>query len=160
MSLISRFNPGPGFLELWSYWKRPTEHRWPILAVSILLCVGLFSLLAQEKVYIDPPKPEVVYISTFEEGRSDAEIIASNEENQRLQDAIRERQAEADEELRDIYRTIGRYTGVDTAEAEAEADAERAQDAAEREEWRERMLAEGETTDAVTNEGTGASPAE
>lgn len=152
MSLLQRFNPGPGFLELWAYWKRPTEYRWTALGISVLLSVGLFSFLAHEKVYIDPPRPEVTYITTFAPDRTDEEIAASNEANQQLQDEIRAAEQEAEEKMRDVYRTVGRYTGVDTSRAEAKAEIERREEAAERAAWRERMM--GEAADSASAQGS------
>ena len=70
------------------------------------------------------PRPDLVYITTFDENRSDSEIIASNCANQELQDAMEARLAERAELRRDMYRALGRATFIDVDELEAEAEAE------------------------------------
>lgn len=141
MSFLSRFNPAPAIKDFWQEFRRPTEHRWPILAVSVLVPVGLLFILAQQRAYIEPVPPEVTYISTFAEGRTDAEIIASNIANQIRQDELAAEQERINEEVRNVYRELGRATGVDVdaiderlaREAAEEEARERAQEQAAQE---------------------------
>ncbi|EDL48501.1 hypothetical protein [Erythrobacter sp. SD-21] len=134
MRYRSRFNAAGGIADFWNEWKKPTPYRWPILAASFLMTGTLFFWLTKEEYYYPPEVPQVTYITTFAEGRTDEEIRQSNLENQALKD---ERQAERErieQRRRDIYKALGAATGVDVEAMEAEAEAERAaEEQAERE---------------------------
>lgn len=97
------------------------------MACAATFC--LFMLLIPEGERVAPARPDLIYISTFEEGRSDAEIIASNCANQELQDEIEARIAEREELRRDLYRALGRATFVDVDEMVEDAEAEQAANA-------------------------------
>lgn len=87
--------------------------RLGVLAVASLMTLGLVYQFTRERVRIPPRPPEVTYISTFEPGRSDSEIAASNRENQVEQDRLRAEQAQRAEKAKDAYRALGRATGLD-----------------------------------------------
>ena len=82
-------------------------------------------MIIWERNYIAPPKPEVTYITTLDESRSDAEILASNIENQKFKDEFEAEQAVREKRVREIYKSLGRYTGVDVDRIEQEALAEK-----------------------------------
>jgi hypothetical protein len=130
MSMIRRMNPTPGVMDFWSEFKKPTPYRWPILGVSSLMTFGLMYLFTGESVLVPPAPPEVTYIESFAANRDDAEIIASNIENQRNQNAIAALMKQGEERKRELYRTLGRASGMDVEEIERKADAERAEIAA------------------------------
>mgnify|MGYP000324326270 CR=1 FL=1 len=134
MSLISRLNPAEGISDFWEYFKRPQPYRLPILALSALISLGILSLVIWQKDYIAPPRPEVTYITTFEDGRTDAEILAGNIENQRRQDELRAADEARAERRREIYRDLGRATGMDVDAIDERVARERAaeQEASER----------------------------
>jgi len=82
----------------------------------------------------------VTYISTFQAGRTDAEIEASNLANQKRQDELQAQRDAAEERRKDRVRALARATGIDVeamerqiAEAKArdEAAAARAEQARE-----------------------------
>ena len=87
--------------------------RFGVLLVAGLLTTTLLYQLTRERVRIPPRPPEVTYISTFEPGRSDTDIEATNLANQKLQDRLRVEQAEREEKAKDAYRALGRATGID-----------------------------------------------
>ena len=132
MRLSTRFNPVGGIQDFWSEFTRPNPYRWPILIASMLCTFGLLFWVTKERVIGPPARPEVTFISTFAEGRTDEEIVASNVANQQLQDQIREEQAVREEEVRDMYRTLGRASGLDVDAMEAEIAADRARQEARR----------------------------
>ena len=126
MRYRSKFDAAGGLADFWSEWKKPTPHRWPILAVSMLMSGSLLFWLTQENYYYPPEQPDVTYITTYAADRTDEEILASNIENQRLKE---ERQAEEERRLqlrRDLYRTIGGASGLDVDQMEAQIEAEEA----------------------------------
>lgn len=99
-------------------------NRWRI-ALAAAGCTALtFSLMTREEHRIPQRLPTITYINSWREGRSDAEIKASNLANQKLKEreaAEAERDAQ---ETRDLYKALGRASGmdVDAIEAKAKAD--------------------------------------
>ncbi len=132
MRIKSRLNPVGGFQDLWSEFKRPNPYRWPILAASLLSTFTLMFWVTQEQVIGPPARPQVSIISTFADGRSEAEIIASNLENQRLKEQWEARRAAREAEIQDMYRTLGRATGIDVDAMERQIAEDRAREEAER----------------------------
>ncbi|WP_374408495.1 hypothetical protein [Pelagerythrobacter sp.] len=139
MRLISRLNPAEGIGDFWAYIRRPQPYRWPILGVSILMSGTLLFWVMGEKYYLPPERPRVSYITSFAPDRTDAEIIASNRENQARKEALAAEQAEREETRREIYRAFGRAAGMDVEEIEREAAQERAQEQAAEQARREAM---------------------
>lgn len=120
--------------ELFAVWKQADHNRWRIAAVSAACTLGMFSLLWKDDVYGPKPPPTITYITTFKPGRSDAEIMASNIANQKLQEKLAAEQAERDEQARQLYKEVGRASGIDVDRIERKARAERAvQEKAQRE---------------------------
>ncbi|MBH5321800.1 hypothetical protein [Aurantiacibacter sediminis] len=120
-----RISPKRAVTDFAEHWRQPTPHRWQILGVACAATFCLFFLFLPDTERAPPARPELVYISTFAEDRTDAEIIATNCANQELQDAIDARLAERAELRREMYRQLGRATFVDVDEMEAQAEAER-----------------------------------
>lgn len=113
MRLSSRYNPSGGIKDFLNEIRRPTPYRWPIMIVSMLCTLGLMYWVVSESVLVTPERPKVSFISTFEPGRTDAEIVASNIANQQRNDRLAAEQAERDEAVKDAYRALGRATGID-----------------------------------------------
>ncbi len=130
MKLSSRYNPTGGIVDFWNEIRRPTPYRWPVLAAS-LLCTGtLLFWVVKERYLVPPEPPKVSFISTFKEGRTDAEIVASNNANQQRKDRLAAEQAARDEMVKDAYRALGRATGVDVEAMERRIVEEKAAEAA------------------------------
>ncbi|MEP5936706.1 MAG: hypothetical protein ABJ239_00100 [Erythrobacter sp.] len=127
----SRFNPSAGIADFWHEFTKPTPYRWPVLAVSLSLSFGLLYMVTKERYYYPPERPTIEYITSFEPDRSDAEIVASNEENQRQQDELAAEREAILEQKRELYRTLGRATGLDVDAMERQIAEEEAQEAAE-----------------------------
>ena len=150
----SRFNPKPGILDFWHYIRKPVPYRWPIMLASTLPFAVVLYWLSTEKVYTDPERPTITYITTFAPDRSDEEIMASNIENQELQDLREEYDEELAQRKRDLYKALGAAAGMDVEEIERRGDQERAQEeAAERARLDEMM---GRTSEGAA-EGSGDS---
>lgn len=134
MRFRTRFNAAGGIADFWNEWKKPTPYRWPILAASFAMTGTLFFWLTKEEYYYPPEVPQVTYITTFAEGRTDEEIRQSNIENQRRKDELEAERARIEQRRRDLYKSLGAATGLDVEAMEAEAEAERAaEERAERE---------------------------
>lgn len=102
--------------------------RFGVLAIAILITAALLYQFTRERVRIPPPLPEVTYISTFEPGRTDAQIEASNLANQKKQERLSAEQAEREEKVKDVYRTLGRATGLDVDAMERDIAREKTQE--------------------------------
>jgi len=113
MSFWRRISPRGAVADLVHEWKQPTPHRWQILGVSVAATFALLTLLIPESERKLPEKPEVTWITTFAADRTEAEIVRSNLANQQKQDAFRAAQAKAEARRKEIYRTIGRASGLD-----------------------------------------------
>ncbi|WP_337660919.1 hypothetical protein [Erythrobacter sp. Alg231-14] len=122
----SRFNPAPGIMDFWNEFRKPNPYRLPILIASAAPFALIFYALGWETFYVDPARPQIDYITTFDPDRTDEEIIASNIENQEVKDLREERDAELAQRKRDLYKALGAAAGMDVEEIERRADAERA----------------------------------
>lgn len=130
MRLTTRLNPAGGIADFWHEFTRPNPYRWPVLAASFAMTGALMFWLIDEKYYLPPEPPKVVFIKTFAANRTEAEIIASNIENQKRKEREAAEQAARNEKVTDIYRAIGRASGMDVEAIEAEAAAEKAREEA------------------------------
>ncbi len=122
----SRFNPAPGFADLWNELRRPRPYRWVFLAVSMLPVAVILGWALEQEFYAPPEQPKITYISTLADGRSDAEIQAENRANQDIKDLRAAEEARIAGEKRRIYKALGAAAGMDVDEMERKADAERA----------------------------------
>lgn len=126
MRFTSRFNPTGGIADFWHEIRRPTPYRWPILGLSLLCSFALLFWVTKERVLVPPERPKVSFISTFAEGRTDAEIVASNLENQKRKERREAEQARREAEAKAAYRALGRATGLDVDAMERKIAAEKA----------------------------------
>ncbi|NCP18948.1 MAG: hypothetical protein GW855_07305 [Erythrobacter sp.] len=131
MRISPKYDVAGGFGDLWNEIKRPQPYRWPILFVSCALTGTILYAFAQERVIVPPPRPEVTYITTFAPDRTEEQIVASNLENQERKEARERLEEYRVEKRRDMYRTLGKATGIDTDKIDAEIEAERAREEAE-----------------------------
>jgi hypothetical protein len=118
-SFWSNVAPAEGLRGLAQVW-RDNPYRWRVLAVSIVLtAVMLYGFLPPNE-RADPAKPDVTWISTFEPGRTDAEIVASNLANQKIKEKNEAEKAKLAEERKQFYRELGRASGFDVDALEKE----------------------------------------
>ncbi len=148
----SRFNPKPGILDFWNEFRKPTPYRVPILLASTIPFFGIFYWLSGETFYGVTEKPEITYITTLDDARSDQEIIASNIENQELKDLREQADAELAQRKRDLYKALGAAAGMDVEEIERRADENRAAEEAAEQARRDEMFGRdgGEDGDGPT----------
>ena len=111
-------------------WDQPTPYRWHILALAGAITFAMFFLLIPKSTRIPPARPEITWITTFAEGRTEGEIIASNCANQALKDELESRLAQRAELRKEMYKQLGRATFIDVEAMEAEIEAEEAAEAA------------------------------
>ncbi len=137
----SRFNPVPGFADLWNEIRRPTPYRWPILGLSVLPVALILYWAVSEVEYKAPERPTIDYITTFDPARTDEEIIASNLANQEVKELREAEEARIDGRKREMYKALGAAAGMDVEEVERKAEASRAAEKAAEEKRRAELLA-------------------
>lgn len=136
----SRFNPKPGILDFWNEFRKPNKYRYPILAAASLPFILIVYALGGETVYGEPERPRIDYVTSFDANRTDAQIMASNQDNQELKE-LREAEAErVAQRKRDLYKALGAATGMDVESIEEKADADRAAEEAAEEKRQEEMF--------------------
>lgn len=129
MKFLKWLNPVPGVKDFASEFSRPNPYRWRIAGVSAAATFAVFSVMWQEEMIGPPEKPEIIWITTFAPDRSDEEIKAANIANQKLKDQWAAEQAERDRKVKEIYRSLGKASGMDVEKIEREAAAQRAAEA-------------------------------
>ena len=137
-------NPVGGFADLWHEYRRPNPYRWPILAASFALTGTLLSWFVMQDYFRPPDPPTVTYITTYAAGRSDEEIRRTNVENQQRKDELAAEAEAIEQRKRDMYKALGRATGLDVETMEAEEKAERAREEAARQERLDAMFPKAE----------------
>jgi hypothetical protein len=118
MSFFRRIAPRRAVEDFAHEWRRPNPYRWRILAVSAAATFAMLVVLIPEGERVPPAPPEVTYITSFAPDRTDAEIIASNIENQRIKDQREAEAAAREERRRENFRALARATGLDADELE------------------------------------------
>lgn len=125
-AFLRQISPVGAVKDFSSEFSRPTPYRWHILGVSVAATFFVFMMFIPEDQLIEPRRPEVTYITSYAPGRSDEEIMATNIANQERKEALAAEQAEREELRKDMYRALGRATGLDVDAMEAEIERERA----------------------------------
>lgn len=115
--------------EFREVWKQAGTNRWRIAALSGACTFAVFYVMMGQEASAPHPPPEVTWISTLPAHRSDDEIIRENIVNQQRKEAWAREQAKRDAEVREIYKTIGRWSGMDVDKIAREAEAEQAAEA-------------------------------
>ncbi len=113
-------------------WRQAGVRRWPFVAAAMCATLGVFYVIAQESWKAPPARPKVVFVNSWTADRSDAEIAAEIAANQKLQDRLAAEQAVREAKVKEIYRTLGRVSGMDVAAIEARAKADAAAEKAAR----------------------------
>jgi hypothetical protein len=138
-------SPRGAVADLVTVFRQAGENRWRIGIMSAVCTVAVFSVMIQEGGRGAPRPPSITYITSFRPDRSNAEIVASNIANQKRKERLAADLAKREEEVRNIYRTIGKYSGMDVETIEKQAAADRAVEArATAAEARHRAIIAGE----------------
>ena len=124
-SIWRQASPRGALRDFVEVWRQAGKNRWRIAAVSAACTIAVFSVMMQEGAVGPPRRPTIDYITVWDPHRTDAEIMASNIENQKRKERLAAEQARRDEEVRQIYKTIGRMSGMDVDAIERKAQADR-----------------------------------
>jgi hypothetical protein len=107
-------------------WRQAGHNRWRFAIVAGACTFGVFYVMMQQEGSAPHLPPKVTYISVLPEHRTDAEIVASNIANQKRKEAFAKQQALRDADVRNLYKELGRFSGMDVDKIAREADAENA----------------------------------
>ncbi|WP_333605585.1 hypothetical protein [Novosphingobium sp.] len=141
-------NPRGMIADFMEVWKQAGHNRWRFAALAGACTFGVFYLMSTQEAKGPHPPPKVIYISTLPAHRTDAEIMAENIANQKRKDAWEAEQAKREEDVRNIYKTIGRMSGMDVDKIAREGDADRAAAARAQNERARQALQAGRTASA------------
>ena len=130
MSFWRRISPRGAVGDFVEEWRRPQPYRWQVLGVAVAMTFAIMMLFIPKSERVEPARPTITYITTWQDGRSDAEILESNLANQERKEEAAARQAARIERRKQLYRTLGRATGVDVDEMERQIAREEAAEAA------------------------------
>jgi len=130
MSIWRNINPAGAIGDFIAVWRSAGRMRWRFMLLAIMASGTLFSLIVSEEERIEPRPPEIFYITSWHANRSEAEILASNAANQVRQKRLAAEQAQRDLEVKNIYKAIGRASGMDVDAIDRQAQADQAASAA------------------------------
>lgn len=138
-------------------WRQAGQNRWRFAVVAGACTAGVFYVMMQQEGSAPHLPPKVTYISVLPEHRTDAEIEASNIANQKRKEAIARDLAQRNADVRNLYKELGRWSGMDVDKMAREADAQNAAAAKaeldairkRREEANAKLAAEGKPTIAA-----------
>lgn len=105
--------PSGAIADFLTVFRQAGGNRWYLVAAAALTTVGVFSVMAGESWKRPRPMPQIEYITSWPADRTDAETAEFIAANQRAKDA---RQAEIDKldaETRELYKALGRVSGMD-----------------------------------------------
>ena len=120
MSLWRRISPRRAVADFAHEWQQPNPYRWRVLGVSIAATFAILMVFVPKNQRVTPRPPEVTWITTYAPGRTDAEITASNLLNQQRKEELAAQQAAREERRKELYRQLGRATGLDVDAMEAD----------------------------------------
>ena len=101
-------NPRGMIADFREVWKQAGHNRWRFFVLAAACTSGVFFVMFQQEGKAPHLPPKVEYITVLPEHRTDAEIMASNIENQKRKEAIARENAARDADVRAIYKQLGR----------------------------------------------------
>ena len=113
---LKNVSPIDGFGSFVEQWKQPTPYRWQILGISVALTFTMMVLFAPKTERAPPAKPNVIWINSWPENRSEQEILASNVANQKRKDAAAVVEKQREEFRKQFYRKLAKASGMDPDE--------------------------------------------
>jgi len=119
---ISPTGAAKDFAQVWT----DNPYRWRVLAISCAATFVVMAVIIPKSERIPPEKPRITYISSFEPGRTDEQILRSNLENEQKQEALRADEERRVELRKQLYRELGRATGLDVDAMERQIAADKA----------------------------------
>jgi hypothetical protein len=131
-NFFRRFNPLNALGDLGHELATPYQHRFKFMALALALTFAIFSVMWREGDAGLPLPPKVVYVESLAPDRTEAEIMAGNIAATKAGRAAEAEEAARAERIQEMYKALGRVSGMDVDEIEARAKAEREAEARQR----------------------------
>ncbi len=112
--------------DLRQQFVRPQPYRWRFMALSAAATASIFLVFTGQHFSAMPKPLKVIYFPTLAPGRSDAEIEQGNIAATKAQKAKDAETAQDRTIVRDRYKAMGDFFGMDTQHYIQEGDQERA----------------------------------
>ncbi len=126
MNFLRNVNPAGAIADFRTVFQEAGSNRWPIALASAAVTIGIFSIMAQESWKKPRARPDIIYISSWPADRTDAETQAFIAANQRRKDEEAKLIAEQQKIGQDVWKTLGKVSGMDVDKIAAQAEADRA----------------------------------
>ncbi|MDT9013282.1 MAG: hypothetical protein RL671_116 [Pseudomonadota bacterium] len=126
MNFLRNVNPTGAIADFRTVFREAGGNRWRFAVLAAMVTFGMFSVMAQESWKGPRARPEIIYITSWRADRTEAETQAFIKENQRRKDEEARLIAEQQKVGQDMWKTLGRVSGMDVDKIAAQAEAERA----------------------------------
>ncbi len=117
-------SPTGSITEFVEVFREAGPKRWRTALAAAATTGLLFWMLTHDTWRGPPPRPTVTYINSWPLTRTDKQRHAFIKANQKFIDERAAEQAQAEEELRQMYKAAGRASGMDVERIEREAKAD------------------------------------
>ena len=144
-------SPVGAIADLRTVYDQAGKNRWRFMALAALTTLGIFSMMSWESWKKPRPLPEITLINSWPEDRTAAETRAFVLENQRQKEAREAQDKMVRDAERDLYRQLGRASGMDVDAIEKKAAEDAARDAAAAEKARVDAVAKANASPANAN---------
>ena len=126
MNFLRNVNPTGAIADFRTVFREAGGNRWRFAVLAAMVTIGIFSVMVQESWKGPRARPEIIYITSWRADRTEAETKAFIKENQRRKDEEARLIAEQQKVGQDMWKTLGRLSGMDVDKIAAQAEAERA----------------------------------
>ena len=129
MSFLRNINPTGAIADFRSAFSEAGPGRWRYATLAALCTFGTFGIMAITQNWTGERRlPQITYINSWPEDRTDAETKAFITANQKKKELREKADADAAAEAQKLWMAVGRASGidVDTIKRQADADAAKA----------------------------------
>ncbi|WP_373487528.1 hypothetical protein [Blastomonas sp.] len=115
MGFLRDISPLRALADIKTFWFDQQPHKWAFIGLSLLATSTIFFAFVSESGFErEWKRPEIMWVTSLDPGRSDAQIAEENRANQAVQDKILAEQIARDEERKAQYRRLAEQFGMDT----------------------------------------------
>ena len=131
MNFLRNVNPAGAIADFRTVFREAGGNRWRFAVLAAMVTTGIFSVMAGESWKKPRARPDIIYITSWRADRTEAETQAFIKENQRRKDEEARLIAEQQKIGQDMWKTLGKVSGMDVDKIAAKAEADRAKAEAE-----------------------------
>jgi hypothetical protein len=115
MGFLRDISPIRAAADIKAYWFDQQQHKWRFLALSFASTFAIFGAFFSESGFeVQWKRPEITWVSSFEAGRSDAQIAQENIANQERKEKLEAERVAREEERKAQFRRLAEQLGMDT----------------------------------------------